>query len=222
MPHTIMGAFSMINPTKHLLIHTLLREHPELSNRAIARLADGVSPHTVARVKGDIKKHQPTLAPWEASPVVYRCYGKRPRWRGKAPLLYVGRTMDLAGCIAADSIKKPWWREVATIKLKHFSTVRLAEFEEDRAICLEQPKYNPVRPVPPEIQQLMEKRQSATRTQRRQRRETDMPTQPPQLPMQQITDALRKQAEARWQEMQQTGTKPAIRRPNINRPTPDQ
>jgi hypothetical protein len=57
-------------------------------------------------------------------------------------LLYVGITLNIANRFFAHRADKPWWGDVETIKLEHFSD-RISVLKAERAaITQEMPTYN--------------------------------------------------------------------------------
>lgn len=146
---------------KRDLIAHLINQSPNLSNRAIARLADVTAP-TVAsvRIRMDLpypeereeasgrkargqKPATVNTIRWDVLPVVYRCYGRALPGRFKKPeLLYVGCSIQLFTRLAVHHETSSWFREIKTIRLTHYSTQRLAEAAEAYAIRKERPKYN--------------------------------------------------------------------------------
>lgn len=76
--------------------------------------------------------------------VVYRAY------TADGELLYVGLSMNPVARTHAHAHDKPWWCEVATIALEHFTSRAEASQAEGQAIATECPRYNVarVRPAP--------------------------------------------------------------------------
>lgn len=68
--------------------------------------------------------------------VLYRAFN------GANLLLYVGISLSPAQRFAAHEREKPWWVDVAIIRLEHFPNRETAEVAEQIAIRVEQPVYN--------------------------------------------------------------------------------
>jgi predicted GIY-YIG superfamily endonuclease len=68
--------------------------------------------------------------------VLYRMYDAARR------LLYVGITMNVPARMADHRGEKPWWSEISTIELQHFTTRKEVELAEKKAIRTERPAFN--------------------------------------------------------------------------------
>jgi len=67
---------------------------------------------------------------------LYRVYNK------KNVLLYVGISKSIMNRLSQHRRDKPWWVEVSTIRVQHFSSRVKAEDLEQKAIKKEKPLYN--------------------------------------------------------------------------------
>lgn len=70
------------------------------------------------------------------SQTLYRFYDR------EYTLLYVGITSSLGHRLGQHEASKPWWGEVSTVDVEHFSTREELELAEIRAIKLESPTHN--------------------------------------------------------------------------------
>ena len=68
--------------------------------------------------------------------VLYRMYD------AAGALLYIGITLNIANRLSAHQGEKPWWSDVANIKLEHFADRMAVLTAERTAIMEEAPAYN--------------------------------------------------------------------------------
>jgi predicted GIY-YIG superfamily endonuclease len=76
------------------------------------------------------------ITPAERTQALYRFFG------ANAQLLYIGITANLPGRLEAHSAGKPWWADVAEIKIEHLPTREAALKAERTAIVAEKPLHN--------------------------------------------------------------------------------
>lgn len=107
----------------------------ELSDDYMPLSTYALLPETQAdRLKAEEPEPSPTA--------LYRLYGE------DGSLLYAGISETAMTRFAKHAADKPWWPEVASIRLEHLETREAALLAEAEAIAAENPRYNVIRPNP--------------------------------------------------------------------------